>query len=221
MVRLRDGSEVEDPRLGRLKQWDARSRNFPIRTLLPDKPLRSYTWSCGTVLDQGNVGACVGFSWAHELAARPKIHPADNRLGMTLYHSAQELDEWPGSNYEGSSVLGGAKAVQRAGYLREYRWAFGIQDALGAIAFRGPVVLGINWYSRMFDVVDGFVRVGGSIAGGHAILARGVNVRTESVLLHNSWSPSWGVHGTARISFSDLERLLREDGECCVPTQRL
>src|SRR5688572_4651035 len=113
------------PALGRLPEFDNRSYAYPIRTLLPTKQPRSYTWRVGVNLDQGNEGACVGFGWAHELAARPVVVPAiTNQLGLDLYREAQVLDQWPGEDYDGTSVIAGAKAVQRRGHLTEYRWAF-------------------------------------------------------------------------------------------------
>lgn len=209
------------PLLDRLVEFDTRSRQYPIRTLLQAKQPRSYTWACPTVLDQGNIGACVGFSWAQELAARPRIHQVDYSFALALYKMAQTLDQWPGEDYEGSSVIAGAKAVQRSGFMGEYRWAFGLTDALLAIGYSGPCVLGVNWYSSMFAVDDrGFIRVGGRLEGGHAILANGVSLKRQAVRLHNSWGRDWGSNGEAWIGFTDLERLLHEDGECCVPVGR-
>lgn len=76
-MQLRDGSTVEDPRLDRLVQFDERSRGYGIVPLLEaqDKTQpRSYTWGCDIrTLDQGREGACVGFAWAGEAAARPVV----------------------------------------------------------------------------------------------------------------------------------------------------
>ena len=66
----------------------------------------------------------------------------------------------------------------------------------------------------------GFLNVTGPIVGGHAILVRAVSIKRQAVLLHNSWGPGWGANGTAWLRFADLDRLLAEDGECCVPTRR-
>lgn len=71
MANLKDGTEVEDPRLDRLEQFDVRSRGYSIGELRESRPLRSYTWRCNENFDQGRDGACVGFSLGHELAARP------------------------------------------------------------------------------------------------------------------------------------------------------
>ncbi len=207
--------------LDRLVHFDEKSRNYPIRTLVDGKAPRSYTWRCDTYLDQGAVGACVGHAWAHEVAARPAVRAADSQLAFELYHRAQQIDPWPGEDYEGTSVLAGAKATVERGHIREYRWAFGLEDLLLAISYAGPVVLGVNWYTSMWDVDDkGMLPVGGRLAGGHAILATGVSVKRQTVRLHNSWGPSWGVGGDAYIAWADLDRLLREDGEACVPMVR-
>jgi hypothetical protein len=212
------------PGLGRLIEFDERSRNYPVRALLgAPRPARSFTWTCPVNLDQGNVGACVGFSWAAELAAKPKpVAGIGNEIGTALYRRAQQLDQWPGEAYSGSSVIAGAKAVTERGHLAEYRWAFGPADALEAIAYRGPVVIGINWYEGMNrpDSTSGRIQPTGRIVGGHAVLVNAVSIKRQDVTLHNSWSRGWGFRGTARLAWADFERLLNEDGECCVPVRR-
>lgn len=218
MAPLRGGYKTDDPRLDRLPQFDKRSRNYPIRTLVPKKP-RGYTWSVNAWLDQGREGACVGFAWAHELVARPAIVPNVTELFArnAIYKEAQKIDEWAGEDYEGTSVLAGVKVIQRYGFIKEYRWAFGLEDLILALGYAGPAVLGVNWYAGMGQAdSDGFISPTGSLRGGHAILAKAVNVKQEFVTLHNSWGADWGLNGTAKIRFADLDRLLREDGEACV-----
>jgi hypothetical protein len=56
-------------RFGRRIRFDPRSRAWPLREILPDKPIRSYTWRCAACLDQGQEGSCVGHGVAHELIA--------------------------------------------------------------------------------------------------------------------------------------------------------
>jgi hypothetical protein len=210
-------------KFGRRVEFDERSRLFPIRKLLPKiaKP-RSYTWSCGVNLDQGSTPACTGFSMAQEWAARPVVVPnVTDKTGMDIYRLAQELDEWAGHNYDGSSVLGAAKAATQLGKILEYRWAFGVEDLILAIGYHGPAVLGINWYRGMMNPdAAGLVRVIGEIAGGHAILCNGYNVTTKLFRLHNSWGASWGIKGECFVTKADMTRLLFEQGECCIPVRR-
>jgi hypothetical protein len=215
--------------LGRLPQFDERSRSFPIRTLVATYAPRSYTWSCGAVLDQGAEGSCVGHAWAHELIARPLVMASITQLfAVSVYHEAQRIDEWPGGSYlgaspryEGTSVLAGAKVIQREGYIAEYRWAFGLDDRVLALGYKGPAVLGIDWHESMFDPdASGLLHVTGSAVGGHAILANGVSIAKRLVRLHNSWGPDWGLNGEAFISFDDLRALLGRGGEACIPIGR-
>ncbi len=228
---MKDGSVVEDPRLGRLPEFDERSKNFPIRKILKEEGIkkpRSYTWRCDLHLDQGAMGSCVGHYIAHELTARPMVVQTDSAWALGFYYLAQELDQWPGGEYPGakpryagSSMLGGCKAMQKRGYCTEYRHAFDFNDALLTVGYLGPVGLGINWKEGMFYPDEkGVIRNEGRVMGGHAILWKGVNVKTKMARLHNSWGEAWGTGGDCFISFEDLEGLLKEQGECVIPMGR-
>jgi hypothetical protein len=230
---LRGGATTTDRRLDRIPQWDQNNNKYPVRPLLTLQQVRqprSYTWRAGIVLDQGSEGACVGFSWAHELAARPRVVADVNAdLARNIYFEAQMVDPWPGGSYpgadpvyEGSSVLAGAKVLQGRGHFLEYRWATTLTELIGALGYEGPVVLGINWWTGMFTPdATGFLHPTGMIEGGHAILANGVSVKGKYVRLHNSWGAGWGDNGEAKVSFDDMEKLLAENGEACVPVRRL
>ena len=228
-VLLKGGHETEDPRLDRVPEFDERSRSFPIAAVVPE-PLRSRSWPCPLVTDQGREGACVGHAWTHELAATPiAVRDLSSAYANGLYREAQRIDEWPGEDYSGTSVLAGAKILAGRGYMAEYRWAFGIDDVLRAISHAGPVVLGIPWLDSMYEPrPDGMLDCSGRSIGGHAILARGLLLRRwfigsdpwPVVRLRNSWGSDWGLGGDCFIPVADLERLLADRGECCVPVGR-
>lgn len=205
----------------RLVHFDPRSRAYPIRTLVP-AVRRGYTWSCSVFLDQGAEGACTGFATTLEAAARPRpVVGLTNATARALYHRARQLDPWPGEDYEGSSVLAAIQAGAELGWYPQYRWAFGENDLALAIGYKGPAVLGVNWYEGMYEPdAKGFIRPTGELLGGHAILCRAYSLTAKRYLVHNSWGPDWGVNGCAWISQTDMARLLDEDGEACVPVLR-
>lgn len=236
-------TNYSDRIVDRIPQFDERSRAFSAVVGIEENLFRSYTWSCEVYNDQGREGACVGFAWSHELGARPKIVIRDAAFALSIYRRAQQLDEWAGENYSGTSVLAGVKAVQETvntlgnSLIKEYRWAFGIQDVLRVIGYRGPVVLGIDWYSGMYSPdANHFISPVGERVGGHAIMANGVKiVKVNSLLpatwdnvdqdksyvrLHNSWGRGYGLNGDAFITVRGLDKLLRDGGEACIPTLR-
>ncbi len=210
------------PKLGRRVQFDEKSRQYPVRKLLATKKPRSYTWGCPVWLDQGQTSACTGFSTAQKLAARyPILKSPTNDTGTQLYHEAQKYDEYPGENYDGSSVLGAMKAAVALGYIGSYHWGFSLDDAILAIGYAGGGVAGINWYQDMFHPdSNGIIKPTGALAGGHAILVNGVDLKKRLVRLHNSWGKDWGVNGECFMSIDDFGKLLAESGEFAVPIRK-
>jgi hypothetical protein len=217
--------------------YDENSRSYPIRSMLPKVQNKTFTlWQHGEILDQGSEGACVGFGWTAESLAGPvqvdlekidaPMPKEPNKFANYVYKEAQKIDQWPGEDYEGTSVLAGAKIMSRYGIIHQYRWAFGVMDIIGALMSQGPVVLGINWYEGMYQAPGGKLKISGNRVGGHCILAIGYNPSSQSfngeetVILQNSWGKSWGVNGVAEMTIKDLERLVKEGGEACVPLVR-
>jgi hypothetical protein len=127
---------------------------------------------------------------------------------------------------DGASVLAGAKAMSMLGNIKSYYWAFGIDDVLQNLSRRGPVLLGIPWYDGMYDTSElGLVKVEGRLVGGHCILANGIwpnhpLFKEDVVVWTNSWGSDYGINGRGYVTVESLDRLLREDGEACVPTDR-
>lgn len=246
MITLKGGYTASDPRLGRVPQFDERSRGFDVADVLPSTTLKSKSWACRIYLDQGQTLACVGNSRAYDLAAAPATQRQptgtliDEAFAQSLYKLAQQNDEWPGEAYEGSSVLGGLKAAVAMGYSGEYRWAFNLDDWLASISHIGGSVVGTVWLNSMFDPrPSGLLEVDKSSgeAGGHAyyfrriittregqreFLGRDEKLRDEPLLiLRNSWGYGWGKHGEAAMWPSDYQDNLWDDGEQSVVTTPL
>ena len=214
--------------LGRVYIEDKRDLNYLIknnqRTLqqisTPPKVLTQRYWDAnGWWGDQGNTPQCVGYSWSHWLedgpvqqsGIPPIIKPFD------IYKNAQKLDEWYGENYDGTSVRGAVKYLKNIGKVNSYYWAFDVQTLSETILKLGPVVVGTNWYNGMFyPNKNGLIKISGQMVGGHAYLINGVDTKTKQFRIKNSWGKSWGKGGHAFISFNDMSRLIKENGEICL-----
>lgn len=170
-------------------------------------------WPSRWFADQADTPACVGFAAARLLEAAPIrqfVAPAG------VYALAQHVDEWEGTDYDGTSVRAGAKVLSLLGFLAEYRWAWELDPIIGHLQEAGPVLFGLNWYAPMCEPnKEGIIVPSGAVAGGHAILADEIDLRRELVGLNNSWGRRWGLDGRCYLHLDHLARLLREDGEAC------
>lgn len=233
---------AEGSPLGRIFIPDERDAQFPMEAAL--KPSGSqeareyrergyrYWWADGWWGDQFYTSQCVAYSWLHWIEDGPTTHApkapqreAKHDVGALLspsnvYDRARRVDEWPGENYEGTSVRAGAKVLQSEGLISEYRWTTDVHVLAEAVLTTSPVVVGTWWFEEMFyPTVDGMLQVSGADAGGHAYLVNGVSLKSELFRIKNSWGREWGMGGHAYITFDDMERLLRMDGEACLAVE--
>lgn len=190
---MRDGTEVEDQRLGRLVEFDERSREYPVRPLLAERGLdphashprvRSYRWRVQEWHDQRREGACVLFSHAHRAVGRPRERLGELSYSRLIeqYHRAQAIDPWPETRpggEGGTSVLAGAKIMQQDGFFEQYRWVFGdLRDAILTLGYLGGLNMGSWWWSGMWNTDSkGFMKPTGSRVGGHAWYTYGIVAR--------------------------------------------
>jgi hypothetical protein len=143
--------------------------------------------------DQGDEGACVGFSSSRmmSLLNRKRYDAA------WLYHRAQDAyDEWPGSDYEGTSVRAAMDVLRIEGHRRKF----------GPFTLPASLDAGIKenrWATNVVEVL--------------ACLHDDVN--SDSVILCNSWG-KLGYPHYVHLPLSGLDRLLREDGEATVVVDR-
>lgn len=194
---------------------------YPIRTLVEDVAPRSYTWDCPMYLDQGQEGACVEYGWAHELASRPVQVNITGWDHHARYKKIQTYDQWEGEDYEGTSVIAGARFYKEQGKIPEYRWAKDLNDLILAVGHYGPAVMGLDWYTGMMEPDEnGYIHPTGIVEGGHCIVNIGVNYKRKRFELHQSWGRSWGRGGRCYISFDDTALLLANGGEGCIPVVR-
>lgn len=209
--------------IGRLIATDPRDSSYPLQTRGNPSSHRKFWWMGKDVLDQGALPHCVAYSGLKYLQAGPVTNEFDYAT-KELYDMCQAVDEWPGTDYDGTSVRACFKTLKRMGYIKEYRWAYDVQTIVTQLLTVGPVVMGTNWNLDMFSLdKQGFISYSGPNYGGHAYILCGVDTKKRcpdgsigAFRMLNSWGRSWGQNGRAWISFSDMNELLKAYGEACV-----
>lgn len=177
--------------------------------------VKSKVWECHTVLDQGQTGHCVGFANAGFGNCEPLDSNLTNQDGHDIYYLAKTYDN--DTDLEGgTSLRSGAKAMKRMGRIPAYAFAYNVDEIAGWVLAKGSIVMGTYWFEGMSEPdANGFVRVTGSPTGGHAWLILGYkgglcNSYFECL---NSWGEQWGSEGRFKIYKSDLDKLLKRQGE--------
>jgi len=174
-------------------------------------------------LDQGVEGACTGFGAAHVEALSPRSRlDIDNSHARKVYLEARRQDEWPGEDYDGSSVNGAMKALRLFGRIKSYRWAFSMDEVRHGLSYHGAAEIGVWWMTGMFHPdMNGFIHPTGVKEGGHALALSGYRLFSghRAYRLDNSWGEDWGQKGGAWIWEDDLEMLRTDDGEIAFPVK--
>jgi hypothetical protein len=194
----------------RLREFDERSRNFPVRSLTVEGEIpRTWMWECNKVLDQGSTPECVGYAGAHYGIATPIPQPNINDIiAHQFYKGAQDNDEWPGDDYEGSSGIGLFKYLKKIKFCTGGYWAFTLMEELLGISRVCPALTGTSWMTGMMEPdSEGFVKATGYNEGGHEYLRLGVNMEEKYIWIHNSWGKGYGLNGRAKIRFDEAEKL--------------
>jgi hypothetical protein len=209
--------------LGRRVNHDPRSRGFLAPRATHHRPVLHRTY--GPVLDQGNLGSCVGNAAAHALNTAGS-HRVPSKLlrepdAVEIYAAATRVDPWPGEfpgEDTGTDANSAAKVLRDRGLIAGWEHAFGLDHLLLALQLR-PVLLGITWHRSMFKPDEkGFVHPDGNVVGGHETLIRGDDPAGQFVTIRNSWGSGWGVRGHYRLTYADLDQLLRDEGDALTLT---
>ncbi|GFE48633.1 hypothetical protein So717_03860 [Roseobacter cerasinus] len=183
------------------------------------------------IRDQGHEGACTGFALSSAITLMNRIR--HRRIDPTasvpiasprmLYEMAKINDEWPGEDYEGSSIRGALKGFYNNGACSEdvapYKdgqknWALTVKHAkdarhvgLGAYYRLRPEVndyhaalneVGVIYVSAQIhrgwqNPAKGDIKPSHLTEGGHAFIIVGYD--DIGFLIQNSWGESWGGFG--------------------------
>lgn len=184
----------------------------------------------GGISDQGGTSQCVAYACEAFLRALPTVNAHRSDLAIdrpNLYREAQKVDEWPGEDYDGTSVRAGFKVLHRLGFIKGYSWAWDAEAVARHVLEIGPVVVGTVWTYEMFTPDRyGYIWKNGAEAGGHAYLLTGFNgIRRNpdgtsgAFRMQNSWGAGWGQKGRAWIASHVMQSLIADWGEACTATE--
>lgn len=190
---------------------------------------RTRPYNEGPQLDQGMKPHCVAFSGLGFMGAAPLMR-TENYETTTIYGECQRNDEWPGENYDGTSVRALMKVMSARGYISSYVWGQTTDEMIEwLVGGYGTIIVGTNWYESMDEVpADGVMRLPGTMAtpiGGHAYRVRWFDKKEKLFWIPNSWGYRWGIPkrggyaGWAKMRVDDMARLIREYGEVASATQ--
>jgi hypothetical protein len=225
--------------LGRIHAPDNRDCLYPLALVLDrlSTKRRERPWKRARVLDQGQTGTCVGHGWRGWFENEPTLHGAsDGPDAFTIYRRAVLLDELLDNDSDatapqdqlqsGSTVRAGAKAMQEAGLIGSYVWAYHAKEIADYVTRMdgSPVVLGTSWTESMFhpDPKTGIVRVAGQVVGGHCFVTDWYDEKTKRHRCYTSWGQGFGlkdengIGGIFWLSSRNLDRLLKNGGEACM-----
>jgi hypothetical protein len=207
---------------GRLYKPDKQDKKFLIHpNMRKAAGINSRYWYVGSPLDQGSTPQCVAYAGYKYLMAGPVRNTKLPFTPKQLYRFAQDNDEWPGYFYDGTSVRGLFKYLNKAGYIPRYEWAPSLEVVVAHILTVGPLVAGTEWYLGMMKPDSkGYIHPTGTSEGGHGYVIHGANKPQKKLRIINSWG-KWGLaeNGMAWIRFEEFEDLLKSDGEAGCATE--
>ena len=206
---------------GFIQRRDPDDDNFPLGAVISavaDARSQEKVWQLPQhLLNQGSTNSCVGHACAHFILTSPIMdHSIDP---ITLWHRAQQIDEFPGNEgtNSGTSVRAGFKVLREQNLITtDYRWAASADEVLRFVLTRGPVVVGSKWYPGMSQPTNGVLRLTGNAGTtGHAYLLFGFSPDQDAFLMANSWGSVWGIDGCAFLPFGALDQLMSRGGVVC------
>lgn len=183
------------------------------------------------ILDQFSEGACTGFSLAACINYLYKNANQDIKVSARmLYEMAKRSDEWPGEDYDGSSLRGAIRGWKNMGVCKDVAWPYKTtnpgdlsieraKDARNhtigayyrikpeithfhaALNEVGIIAVSANVHKGWNDPRDGIIEYHKKKDGGHAFAIVGYN--DEGFWVQNSWGNGWGENGLALWSYED------------------
>lgn len=153
------------------------------------------------IIDQGNTSYSVGVALAAVLnylrAESGESEPVSARM---LYECARLYDEWPGTDYEGSSLWGGVAGLMRQGVCLDREWPLERPPA-GPTLPAGQVPAAVLRVDKTIDQLRAAVFEHHAVAVG-ATMHRGWEKPRNGVVTFTGKEETTGSHAFAVIGYT-------------------
>lgn len=177
-----------------------------------DGPYQKRSYRAGPITDQGREGACTGFGLLNWINGGPLMDTQPNQRGFEFYEWNKDNDEWPGDDYEGSSVSASCKqAIQRLGIAESAAVTSSFDEMVRwKQSGKGGILISTPWYEGMYRTdARGFIRPTGRHVGGHCIWDRAITSWLSDIW-YNSWGLGFGYKGNGWVAAEDKKYLIRQ-----------
>ena len=170
-------------------------------------------------INQGGEGTCVAHAATNLLLAGPSPHKTypdfqteekAHQFARKLYLEASGDITYQQGMYPRDAC---AELLER-GLISSYWKVEQVEDITSALLSFGPVMITVPWYSSMYNVAGGYIKVNLSSThvGYHEIAVTGVDMAPDNgvvpfVRIQNSWGNGWGTNGTAKLTVENLRLL--------------
>lgn len=155
--------------------------------------------------DQGSEGACVGFGWSRCMSILNK----ELYSARWLWDRSKEIDQWPDTNpgdTNGTSVRSAGDILSKSGHV-DWAEEYGDDDHTERATYKPGLDNGLTRF-----------RWARSVADVHRVLGNDRADELGAVPFLNSWGPGY-PHRTW-MPDDVLKRLMEEEGEIAIPTDR-
>jgi C1A family cysteine protease len=182
----------------------------------------------------------------HQVRRQGILNPYIRYNSWWLWDRAKETDSFPDTNpgdSNGTTVKAAAEVLKTRGHvlwlvendpksvseesldfgIAEARWATTVDEVRTAIATNTAVSIGVNWYSKFAEpeYINAEYWIGngkfGYQTGGHCVCIYGASDERQAFRIKNSWGPEYPE---VWLPYEALDRLIRENGEVLVATDR-
>ena len=216
-------------------------RDLPYQAMLRPLAPRMLPPEGLNILNQGKDGACTGFALAAVInllidrndllidrnTPAPGAIPKRRVSPQMLYRMARLNDEWPGEDYEGSSLRGALRGFFNNGACRDDLWDRTAKEFSSLEAAKDARKTALGAYYRLRPMLSdyhaalnetGAIYVSAGVHSGWDKPSKGeITPKTGGPLhafaivgydetgfyLQNSWGNNWGRSGIAHWSYQD------------------